>query len=74
MCNRKDNINEYICKQVILVVKNLSANWGDEKCGFDHWVKKIPWRTKWQPTLVFLPWTEESDRLQSMGPQGVECH
>ena len=23
--------------------------------GFDHWVKKIPWRKIWQPTPVFLP-------------------
>ena len=23
--------------------------------GFDPWVKKIPWRRKWQPILVFLP-------------------
>ena len=22
---------------------------------FDPWVGKIPWRRKWQPTLVFLP-------------------
>ena len=22
--------------------------------GFDHWVRKIPWRRKWQPTPVFL--------------------
>ena len=22
---------------------------------FDPWVRKIPWRRKWQPTLVFLP-------------------
>ena len=22
---------------------------------FDTWVGKIPWRRKWQPTLVFLP-------------------
>ena len=22
---------------------------------FDPWVKKIPWRRKWQPTLVFSP-------------------
>ena len=21
---------------------------------FDHWVRKIPWRRTWQPTLVFL--------------------
>ena len=23
--------------------------------GFDPWVGKIPWRRKWQPTLVLLP-------------------
>ena len=23
--------------------------------GLDPWVKKIPWRRKWQPTPVFLP-------------------
>ena len=32
---------------------------------FDPWVRKIPWRRKWQPTPVFLPgkipWTEEPD-------------
>ena len=25
------------------------------RCGFDLWVKKIPWRRKWQHTSVFLP-------------------
>ena len=25
------------------------------KCRFDPWVSKIPWRRKWQPTLVFSP-------------------
>ena len=44
--------------------------------GFDPWVRKIPWRRKWLPTLVFLPgefpWTEEPSRLQSMGLQRVE--
>ena len=23
--------------------------------GFSPWVRKIPWRRKWQPTPVFLP-------------------
>ena len=22
---------------------------------FDAWVRKIPWRKKWQPTLILLP-------------------
>ena len=25
------------------------------KSGFDPWVRKTPWRRKWQPTPVFLP-------------------
>ena len=27
----------------------------DRRCRFDPWVGKIPWKRKWQPTLVFLP-------------------
>ena len=26
------------------------------RCGFDPWVGKTPWRRKWQPTPVLLPW------------------
>ena len=26
-----------------------------KRCGFNPWVRKIPWRRKWQPTSVFLP-------------------
>ena len=26
-----------------------------KRCGFSDWVRKIPWRRKWQPTPVFLP-------------------
>ena len=28
---------------------------GCSRCGFDPWVRKIPWRREWQPTPVFLP-------------------
>ena len=45
------------------------------KCRFDSWVRKIPWRRKWQPTPVFfaweIPWTEEPVGLQFMGFQRV---
>ena len=27
-----------------------------ERPGFHPWVGKIPWRRKWQPTPVLLPW------------------
>ena len=25
------------------------------RCGLDPWLRKIPWRRKWQPTPLFLP-------------------
>ena len=38
---------------------------------FDAWVRKTPWRRKWQPTPAFfawrIPWTEELGGLQSSG-------
>ena len=30
--------------------------------GFDPWVRKIPWRREWQPTLVFLPGKSHGQR------------
>ena len=35
------------------------------RCGFDPWVRKIPWRRKWQPTPVFLP--EKSHGQRRLG-------
>ena len=35
------------------VVKNLAAKC--RRCRFDPWVRKIPWKRKWEPTPVFLP-------------------
>ena len=26
-----------------------------KRCRFNPWVRKIPWRKKWQPTPIFLP-------------------
>ena len=56
------------------VVKNPPANTGDT-IQFNPWVRKIPWRRKWQPTPVFLPgicpWIEEPGGLQSTASQRV---
>ena len=42
---------------------------------FDPWVRKMPWRRKWQHTPSFLPgkspWTEEPGGLQPTGLQRV---
>ena len=48
--------------QVVLVVKNLPANAGNVRDGFDPWVGKILWRTAWQPTPVFLPGESHGQR------------
>ena len=38
---------------------------------FDPWVRKIPWRRKWQPTLLFLPRESHGKRsLVDYGPWG----
>ena len=45
-----------------MVVKNLLADAGDAKDGFDPWVGNNPWRRKWQPALVFLPGKSHEQR------------
>ena len=49
--------------------------WWCRRCGFNPWVRKIPWRRKWQThsrILIWrIPWTEEPGGLQSLGSQRV---
>ena len=45
-----------------LVVKNLPANAGDMRHGFDPWVGRIPWRRARQPTPIFLPGESHGQR------------
>ena len=33
-----------------------------KRCSFNPWVRKIPWRRKWQPTPVFLPSISHTQR------------
>ena len=60
---------------MVLVVKNLSANAGDKRCGFDTWVGKIPLEEGMAIHSSILgwriPWTEEPGWLQSIGSQKV---
>ena len=52
---------------MVLVVKNLPANAGDMRPGFDPWVGKIPLEGKMAtyPSIHAwrIPWTEEPGRL-----------
>ena len=40
--------------------------------GFDPWVRKVPWRRKWQPTRVFLP--GESHRWRNLAGYSLWSH
>ena len=45
-----------------------------KRCWFDPWVGKIPWRSEWQPTPVFLPGESHGQKpggLQFIGSQRV---
>ena len=37
------------------VIQNRLAMQETQKTQYDPWVRKIPWRRKWQPTPTFLP-------------------
>ena len=51
-----------ICdSQVALVVKNLPANVGDRR-DMGLIPGRFPWRSKWQPTPVFLPGESHGQR------------
>ena len=42
-----------------------------KRCGFDPWVRKIPWRRTWQPTPIFLPGKSHGQRsLAGPSPWG----
>ena len=61
-------ISMYRASLVAQTVKNLPAMW---RPGFNHWVRKIPWRRKWQPTPVLLPGKSHGWRsLVGYSPQG----
>ena len=53
--------------------KEYAGNAGDMGLipGSDPWVRKIPWRRKWQPTPVFLPGEFHEQRsLAGCSPRG----
>ena len=50
-CGFEQMYNDMCAFQVVLVVKNPSANAGDVRDVGDSWVRKIPWREAWHPLL-----------------------
>ena len=44
-----------------------------KRCGFDRWLGKIPWRSIWHPTPVFLPGESHGRRsLAGCSPLGCK--
>ena len=37
------------------VIKNLTEMQDTQRCGFNPWDEKIPWKRKWPLTSVFFP-------------------
>ena len=49
------------------------AKAGDKRHGFNPWVGKIPWKSAWQPTLIFWPRESHGQRtLVGYRPQGCK--
>ena len=49
------SVSLFWASQVVLEVKNPSANAGDlKRCEFDPWVRKIPWRRAWPSIPIYL--------------------
>ena len=59
------------CQVALVSAKNVSANAGAKRCGFNRWVRKIPWKrvlaTHSSILTWRIPWTEEPGSLLSMG-------
>ena len=52
-------------------VKNLPAMQETQEMQVNPWAKKIPWRSKWQPTPVLLPGKSHGQRsLAGYSPKG----
>ena len=56
-----------------LVIQTVKSCLQCEGPGFDLWVGKIPWQSKWQPTPVLLPGESHGQRnLAGYSPWGCK--
>ena len=59
------------CSLASLVAQRLKCLPECGRPGFDPWVRKIPWRRKWQPTPVLLPGESHGGRSLGATVHGV---
>ena len=56
-------------KMTLRDIESRSSTSQCGKCGLDLWVRKTPWRRKWQPTPVLLPGKSHGQRsLEGCSP------
>ena len=64
---------DYILNAVPILYKKFTCNAGDTgDAGFNPWLKKIPWKRKWQHTPVFLPGKSHGQR--SLAGYSIKGH
>ena len=73
LLNKQSNstfLTSELASLVAQLVKNLPAK---QEIGLDSWVRKMPWRRKWQPTPMVLPGKSHEQRnlAGSTGSQRV---
>ena len=69
MEREQSKIGTNIKEDGLMVIASLVV----QRLGFDPWVGKIPWRRKWQPTLVFLLGKFNGQRsLVGYSPMGLQ--
>ena len=55
------------------VVKKKKSSCQYKRHRFDPWVRKIPWKRKWQPTPIFFPEKSHGQRsLMCYSPWGCK--
>ena len=55
-CQGEGSLRGWILKQVLYYKASAPHGENEDRCSpMLGWVRKIPWRRKWQPTAVFLP-------------------
>ena len=71
-------IKKWFISKYLRAMASLGAQWKRihlqcRKRRLDPWARKISWRRKWQPTLVFLPGESQGQRsLAGHSPWGQE--
>ena len=54
-CQQRNNLEIKNHRGVTWWLSGKESAFQFRRCNFDPWVRKIPWRRKWQPTPVLLP-------------------